>query len=96
VSRPSYRSYARAVGRLPDDEHPLQPDAVAEGLEHGEERRVHDQEPVLGVVHDLREVGRVQPQIQRMDNPANRRDGVVRLEVSSAVPQQGRNPIPLA
>src|SRR2546421_874185 len=68
-------------------------DVVLDRLEVGrdvrqqrDQRVVDDHDTVLGVVHDVRELLREEPDVQRVEYRAHRRYGEVRLEVLLGVP----------
>ena len=51
-----------------------------------DQRVVDDHDTDLGVIHDVRELLREEPDVQRVQDRAHRRDGEVRLEVLLGVP----------
>ncbi len=57
------------------------------------EHVVDHQEAVLGVVHDVGEVLGRQPRVEGVDDSSRQRNGEVRLEVTSVVPGERRDPI---
>ncbi len=79
--------------RVFDDEHVLDLRAVAELLEQRQERPVDDHGLVACMVRDVREVVRVQAQVQRVQHEAAARDPEVRLMVLVVVPAERANAI---
>ncbi len=67
-------------------------DAGQGGEQRGEERQdaaVHEDHPVVGVADDERQLVGGQPQVERVQHGAHRRDGEVRLHVLRVVPHAG-------
>jgi hypothetical protein len=58
-----------------------------------DERGVHDHHPVAGVVGDVRELVREQPQVQRVQHGAHAGHGQVCDQVLGVVPHQRRHPL---
>ena len=75
------------VGVL-DDEDVLDPRALAELLEQRHEAAVDDHRAVAGVVGDVGEIVRVQPEVERVQHEARARDPEVGLEVRVVVPRE--------
>jgi hypothetical protein len=67
----------------------LEPRALAEVLDERPEHLVRDQDAVARVRRDVREVVRVQAQVQRVRDHAADRDADVGLEVLVMVPAEG-------
>jgi hypothetical protein len=55
-------------------------------FEEGQQVFVDADYRVFGVVDDVLEVGRTQPQIERVQHRAHARDSVINLEMAKAVP----------
>jgi hypothetical protein len=69
-------------------------EAGRELREGGRERVVDEDDPVLGVVDDVLDLLREQPDVDRVQHRAEARDGEVELEVALGVPAEGRDPVP--
>jgi hypothetical protein len=67
--------------------------AVFELLEQRHQALVDDHRAIAGVVGDVREVVRVQAQVQRVQYEAARRDSKVRLQVLVVVPAERRHAV---
>jgi hypothetical protein len=61
-----------------------------------DDRGVDEDDPVLGVVGDVGQLLGEQPQVQRVEDGAHRRDGHVGLQVLLVVPGEGADPVALA
>ena len=61
--------------------------------QHGDERAVHDDDLVFGVVHDVHELVGEEPDVERVEHAAHARDREVGLEVLLGVPREGGDPI---
>src|SRR5207245_9935463 len=86
----------RARGRLRavlDHDDVLDPHVGAELLEERQERVVDDEHAVLGVVHDVRELTRMQTRVDGVQDVAGERYSEVRLEVLVLVPAQRRDAV---
>src|SRR3989449_8452739 len=86
----------RPRGRLPavlDHDDVLDPHVGAELLEQRQERVVDDERAVLGVVHDVREVTRMQTRVNGMQDVARERYSEVRLEMLVLVPAESRDAV---
>src|ERR1700680_1332748 len=70
-------------------ESPLQMNSRLDLLQHGQKDFIHDQEAVLGVVHDVSNLIRVKTKIQRMENSASGGNPEIRFEMDRVVPHQG-------
>src|SRR6185312_2070295 len=57
-------------------------------FQHRKQHVIHNQKPVLRMVGNPRDLVRMQPQIQRMQDSAHSGDAVVRLEMNMVVPHQ--------
>jgi hypothetical protein len=79
--------------RVLDDEDVLDLRAVLELLEQRQEAAVDDHRAVAGVIGDVGEIVRVQPQVQRVEDEAAARDPEVRLVMLVVVPAQRRNAV---
>ena len=79
--------------RVLDDEDVLDLRAVLELLEQRQQAAVDDHGAVAGVIRDVREVVRVQAQVQRVQDEAAARDPEVRLVVLVMVPAERRDPV---
>ena len=87
------RAREQLLVRVLDDEDVLDLRAVAELLEQRQERAVDDHGLVAGVVRDVREVVRVQAQVQRVQHEAAARDAEVRLVMLVVVPAERRDAV---
>ena len=67
--------------------------ALAELIEQRHERAVDDDGAIAAVAGDVREVVRVQPQVERVQDEAAARDAEVRLVMLVVVPAQGCNAV---
>ena len=70
------------------DHHRAQVHVLVESLVDGEEHVVHQQEPILGVVHDVGEVLAREAGVERVQDAPGQRDGEVGLQVAGVVPAQ--------
>ena len=61
--------------------------------EPGDQRGVHDDDLVFGVGGDVTDVGRREPDVQRVQHRAHRGDRQVGLEVLGVVPHEGADPL---
>ena len=75
------------------DDDLLEGSARAELVEQREQDVVDDEEPVLRVRRDEREIVRREPQVERVHHASGERRAEVRLEMRRVVPHQGRDPI---
>src|SRR2546426_1278418 len=85
-----------ARGRLSavlDHDDVLDPHVGAELVEQRQERVVDDEHAVLGVVHDVREVTRMQTRVDGMQDVARERYSEVRLEMLVLVPAESRDAV---
>src|SRR5205823_8093037 len=86
----------RARGRrraVLDHDDVLDPHFAAELLEERQERVVDDEHAVLGVVHDVREVTRMQTRVNGVQDVAGERYSEVRLEMLVLVPAESRDTV---
>ena len=81
--------------RVLDDEHVLDLRAVAKLFEQRHERTIDDDGLVAAVVRDVREIVRVQAEIQRVEHEAAARDAEVRLMMLHVVPAERPDAIAL-
>jgi len=69
---------------------------AGEVLDHAgqqrDQRRVDDDDPVLGVVHDVDQLLGKQPQVQCVQHRAHARHGQVRHQVLGVVPHERADP----
>ena len=66
---------------------------VPDLLEGRQQDVVHDEKSIPGVVDDVRELVRMQPEVERVDHAADGRHAEIRFEVSKVVPHQRRDAI---
>ena len=64
-----------------------------DGSQHGQDGGVDDHHPVLAVVDDVGQLVGEQPQVQRVQHRAHRRDGQIGLQVLLGVPQEGADAV---
>lgn len=57
------------------------------------ERRIDEDHRVVGVVHDVRDLVGLQPQIDGVQHRAGQRDGQVELQVAVVVPRDRPDPV---
>ena len=97
---------AQRVGKLPDlcpvrapashdDVVGDSPEARSELGEDRNERLVHEDHPVLGVVDDVGQLLGEQADVQRVQHGADAGGGEVELEVALVVPGEARHPVAL-
>ena len=91
------RELGRVIGqRFGRDRHQNVPDGrgVVEHLrQQRDERVIHDDRVVLGMVGDVAELGGVEPQVEGVQHRAHGGDGEVGLQVLGVVPHQGGDPL---
>ncbi len=82
------------LGRRTSDYHVPDRGSVRKHLsEQRDQARVHDHDVVSGVVGDITDDLRVQPEGERMQDRTHRRNGQVRLEMLGVVPHQRGDPL---
>ena len=79
--------------RVLDDEDVLDRRVVLELVEQRQQHPVDDDDLVAGVRRDVREVGRMQPQVERVEDEAAARDAEVALHVLVVVPGERRDAV---
>ena len=67
--------------------------ALAQFLKGRQEHVINKQKPVFRMIHDRRELMRVQPQVQRVQDSSRARHSKERFEVSRVVPHHGADPL---
>ena len=79
--------------RVLDDEDVLDRRLVLELVEQRQQHLVDDDDLVAGVRRDVREVGRMQPEVERVEDEAAARDAEVALHVLVVVPGERRDAV---
>ncbi len=83
-------------GVVEDDDVAEPRELVGHRCEEGQEVRVDQDRPIVGVPDDVGQLVGGEAGVQGVQDPATARDGQVRLEVPGAVPGQGGDPLAAA
>ena len=78
-----------------NDDGPVRRHPVLEPVVERQEHVVDDDDFVVGMGRDIADVGRAEPQVERMHDAAGRRDAVIAFQMRAVVPGQGRHPVAL-
>jgi hypothetical protein len=67
---------------------------LANPLQHLQQPEIENQKPVLGMPNDIRDIIRVQPEVQCMKHCPHGRHTEIRLHMLRLIPHEGGDPVP--